>query len=199
MIAEKSAGRYLEEVSHYQLSDVIGEGADSIVRKAVTPFSPSRTFVCKIIPKAILVENEGFERFQISLQILQRLVHPGIVALHEVLKDPLHYFIVLEYCPGGALSSYLSEHKQIDIPETRQLFVQILEALKFVHDQGVAHRDIKPGNILLNSENQAKLSDFGVSAILDAHGLCTGAVGTPGFRSPECVSGKPYDGRKSDM
>jgi serine/threonine protein kinase len=199
MSGEKSAGKYLQEVSHYQLTDIVGEGGYSIVRKAVTPFCPGRTFACKIISKVHLVENDGFERFQTSLKVLQRLVHPRIVALHEILKDPMHYFIVLEFCPGGSLSSYLAEHKQIDVAEARRLFVQILEAVKFVHDQGVAHRDIKPGNILLNSENQAKLADFGVCAVLDPQGLCSHGVGTPGFRSPECLSGKPYDGRKSDM
>jgi serine/threonine protein kinase len=144
------------------------------------------------------VEHKGFERFQLSLQILQRLVHPGIVALHEVLKDSLYYYVILEYCPGS-LKSYIGDRKKLDLPVARQFFTEILEALDFVHNQGIAHRDLKPDNILLDESNHSKMNDFGFSVGVDKHGMCTGSVGTPGYTSPECLSGKPYDGRKSDV
>jgi serine/threonine protein kinase len=199
MIGKKSAARYLTDVAHYQFSDLLGEGTDSVVRKAVSSRDPSTVYAVKIIPKIILVEHKGFERFQLSLQILQRLSHPGIVALHEVLKDALYYYVVLEFCAGGSLREYVTDHKKVDLALARHFFVQILTALQYVHEQGVAHRDLKPENILLASPDQSKISDFGFAVFTDAHGLCTGSVGTPGFTSPECLSRKPYDGRKSDV
>jgi serine/threonine protein kinase len=199
MIGKKSTARYLQGVAHYQFTDILGEGTDSVVRKAISSENPSITYACKIIPKMNLVEHKGFERFQVSLQILQRLVHPGIVALHEVLKDGLYYYVVLEYCPGGSLTSHIGERKKLDLAVARTLFIEILEALQYVHEQGIAHRDLKPDNILFNEANHTKLNDFGFSVGVDSHGLCTGAVGTPGYMSPECLSGKPYNGRKSDV
>jgi serine/threonine protein kinase len=199
MIGKKSTARYLTGVAHYQFSDVLGEGTDSVVRKAVSSTDPSAVYAVKIIPKMMLIEHKGFERFQLSLQILQRLVHPGIVGLHEVLKDGLYYYVVLEFCSGGSLGEYVKGHKKLDVSEARHFFIEILDALRYVHDQGVAHRDLKPENILLDSAKRSKVNDFGFAVFPDARGLCTGCVGTPGFTSPECLSGKPYDGRKSDV
>jgi serine/threonine protein kinase len=198
MLGKKSAARYLKGVAHYQFTDVLGEGTDSVVRKAISTTENSKTYACKIIPKMILVEHRGFERFQFSLQILQRLVHPGIVALHEVLKCGLYYYVILEYC-SGSLTSYIGDRKKLDPSQARIFFVEILEALRYLHDQGIVHRDLKPDNILLNDENHTKMNDFGFSIGIDSKGLCTGVLGTPGYTSPECLSGRPYDGRKSDV
>jgi serine/threonine protein kinase len=199
MIGKKSAARYLKGVAHYQFSDILGEGTDSVVRKGISSTDPSAIWAVKIVPKIILVDQKGLERFQLSLEILQRLVHPGIVGLHEVLKDGLYYYVVLEFCSGGSLRSYIVSHKKLNLSEARSLFFQILTALQYVHDQGVAHRDLKPENILLDSANQTKINDFGFGRFGDARALCTGSVGTPGYTSPECLSGKPYDGLKSDV
>jgi serine/threonine protein kinase len=198
MNAKKSAARTLQRVEHYRFGDVLGEGTDSVVRLARSENDPSATFACKIIPKVLLVENKGFERFQLSLQILQHLQHPGIVRLHEVIKDALFYYVVLEYCPG-ALRRHISRRRKLELPEAKRLFIEILAAVAYVHSQNVAHRDLKPGNILLDDSSAAKVNDFGFAAILDNHGQCAGSVGTPGYASPECLYSKPYDGRKSDV
>jgi serine/threonine protein kinase len=198
-MAKRSSARYLPGIGLYKFQQgVLGEGIDAIVRKAVPESDPATVFVVKIVSLISLAENKRFDGFQQSLQILRRLSHPGIVRLREVLRDSLWNYVILEYCPNS-LRSYISERKKLEIPEARRLMIEILEALKYVHAQGVAHRDLKPENILLTAERAAKISDFGFAVVLDGKGLCTGSIGTPGYTSPECLSGKPYDGRKSDV
>jgi serine/threonine protein kinase len=84
-------------------------------------------------------------------------------------------------------------------PDAKHFIRQILEALGFVHSQGVCHRDLKPENILLDEFGRVKISDFGLSRFVRADGLVETPCGSPCYVSPECISGKPYDGRKSDL
>jgi serine/threonine protein kinase len=198
MKANKAAARTLSGVSHYRFSDELGEGADAVVRMATSEEHPGAVFACKIVPKPALLEGNGFERFQQSMEIIQELQHPGIVCLHEVLKDALFYYIVLEYYPG-ILGKFISRRNRLQLAEVRRIFLELLAALAYVHSHNIAHRDLNPDNVLLDEDLSPRLADFGCAARLDSKGLCTGTAGTPGFTSPECLGGKAYDGRKSDV
>jgi serine/threonine protein kinase len=83
--------------------------------------------------------------------------------------------------------------------EAKPYIRQILQALGFVHGHGVCHRDLKPENILLDAFGRVKISDFGLSRFVRADGLVDTPCGSPCYVSPECISGRPYDGRKSDL
>jgi serine/threonine protein kinase len=190
--------RGLSGVSHYRFSDEVGEGADSVVRLATSERQADAVFACRIIPKPALLDGDGFERFQHSVAVMQRLQHPGIARLHELLKDALFYYVVLEYYPG-TLGKHTSRRHRLPLADVRRVFLELLATLAYVHSQNIAHRDLKPDSVLLDDKLSPKLTDFGCAAQLDPKGLCAGAAGTPGFASPECLSGKAHDGRKSDV
>jgi serine/threonine protein kinase len=187
-----------DEVGQYKLLGTIGEGAFSVVRLAHDE-ERDMFYACKIIPRARLAMHNLEMRFECEIRINQQLHHPGVVQLIDLLKDDLHYYVIMEFCPGGELFGYivlsgrLTEHDAIIF--TRQ----ILESLEFVHSVGVCHRDLKPENILLDLEGHVKISDFGLSRFVTVDGLVSTPCGSPCYASPECISGKLYDGRKSDV
>ena len=146
-------------------------------------------------------EKEFRLRFQHEAQAAGRLHHPGIVAIFDVgeeseTKDP---YIVMEYVAGEALNRVLAREKKLALETALQLTEEVAEALDYAHGQGVTHRDIKPGNILVTRNGRAKIADFGIAKLNLAHFTLPGRVlGTPAYMAPEQLSGEGVDGR-SDL
>lgn len=187
-----------DSIGPYELRGVIGEGAFSIVRLACLP-DTDNFFACKIIPRSRLALHNLDVRFENEIRISQQLRHDNIVQLFDLLKDESFYYIIMEFCPNGELFQYIVSRNHLEEVEAQLFIRQILEALKYVHAMGVCHRDLKPENILLDQYGRVKISDFGLSRFVGANGLVDTPCGSPCYASPECVSGRSYDGRKSDI
>jgi serine/threonine protein kinase len=127
------------------------------------------------------------------------LHHPRIARLYDLFVDSLNYYILVEYCPRGALSGHIIASQRISEDRARVYFRDLLAAVQFMHRRGIAHRDIKPENILLDADGNVKLSDFGLSKSLGDERLTGTACGSPGYAAPELFSGRPYDPKKSDL
>ncbi|CAD6267107.1 unnamed protein product [Miscanthus lutarioriparius] len=130
---------------------------------------------------------------------MRRLHHPNVLRLHEVLATRARIYLVMELAPGGDLLSRLAALPRRRLPEhtARRIFVQLVAVLSYYHARGVAHRDIKPQNILLDGDGNLKVSDFGLSALPEDVRLHT-ACGTPAYAAPEVLRRKAYDGAKAD-
>jgi len=187
-----------ETIGPYKILGVIGEGAFSLVRLIIDN-ETGCYYACKIVPRTRLLQHNLEARFENEIRVNQQLHHEGIVTLYDLLKDDTYFYIVMEFCPNGELFRYIVQNGKLEEPQAQSIFLQILEALKYVHSQGICHRDLKPENILLDSFCSIKISDFGLSRFVGANGLVGTPCGSPCYASPECVSGKPYDGRKSDI
>lgn len=139
---------------------------------------------------------------------MRRLNHPNILKIHEVLATKSKIFLVMELAKGGDLFGKLSRRPDHRFPEplARKYFQQLVSALHYCHQNGVAHRDVKPQNLLLDEEGNIKVSDFGLSAVADAtiaskdRLMLQTACGTPAFAAPEIVgrTRNAYDGSKAD-
>ena len=140
-------------------------------------------------------------RFMNEAQAAGRLHHAGIVSIFDVGENPEDHnpYIVLEYVAGEALNKILAREKMLSLETALRLAEEVAEALHYAHTQGVVHRDIKPGNILVTEDGHPKIADFGIAKLNLAHFTLPGRVlGTPAYMAPEQLSGEGADGR-SDL
>ncbi len=187
----------------YEIVGELGRGAMGIVYKARDP-QIDRLVALKTVSlrgQEPEEEKEFLQRFMNEAQAAGRLHHAGIVAIFDVGKDPETYdpYIVLEYVAGEALNRILAREKKLPLEKALQFAEEVAVALDYAHSQGVVHRDIKPGNILVTESGHAKIADFGIAKLNLAHFTLPGRVlGTPAYMAPEQLSGEGVDGR-SDL
>jgi tRNA A-37 threonylcarbamoyl transferase component Bud32 len=187
----------------YEILGELGRGAMGVVYKARDP-QINRVVALKTIalrgqdPEA---EQEFRMRFLNEAQAAGRLHHPGIVAVFDLGEDGEtgDPYIVLEYVEGEALNRILARERKLSLERALQLTEEIAAALDYAHEQGVTHRDIKPGNILIRQDGRPKIADFGIAKLNLAQLTIPGRLmGTPAYMAPEQLSGFAADGR-SDL
>jgi len=192
-----------KQFGRYEIVGELGRGAMGIVYKARDP-QIDRLVALKTVPlhgQEPEEEKEFRRRFSNEAQAVGRLHHPGIVAVFDVGEEPTNNdpYIVLEYVAGEALNRKLAREKKLPLATALQFAEEIAEALDYAHAQGVVHRDVKPGNILITQDGHAKIADFGIAKLNLAHFTLPGKVlGTPAYMAPEQLSGEGADGR-SDL
>ncbi len=193
----------VKRFGRYEVVAELGRGAMGVVYKARDP-QIERIVAVKTVSLWGQEPDEEKEfrlRFMHEAQAAGRLHHPGIVAIFDVGENPENHdpYIVLEYVDGQPLNRILAREKKLSPAKALQLTEEIAEALDYAHGQGVTHRDIKPGNILVTQDGHAKISDFGIAKLNLAHFTVPGRVlGTPAYMAPEQLNGEGVDGR-SDL
>jgi serine/threonine protein kinase len=193
----------IKRLGRYEVVAELGRGAMGVVYQARDP-QIDRMVAVKTVSlwgQEPDEENEFRLRFMHEAQAAGRLHHPGIVAIFDVGENPENRnpFIVLEYVAGEALNRMLAREKKLPLETALRLAQEIAEALDYAHAQGVIHRDIKPGNILVTETGHAKIADFGIAKLNLAHFTLPGRVlGTPAYMAPEQLNGEGVDGR-SDL
>ena len=182
----------------YPLLGVIGRGSMGVLYRSVDPHI-KRAVALKTIRRDLLVEgdSENFSaRFRIEAQAAGGLAHPGIVSVYEYGEEEAYAYIAMEYIEGRSLRECFEQKVPFTVAQIVNMLSQLLEALQYAHDRGVWHRDIKPANILLMSNGQVKVTDFGIARIESSMLTQVGAImGTPGFIAPEMYLGDTFDNR----
>ncbi|KAL6623467.1 hypothetical protein ACP70R_033346 [Stipagrostis hirtigluma subsp. patula] len=187
----------------YELGRLLGRGTFAKVYLA-RPVAGGEPVAVKVIDKAEVMGTAGMApRVLREVTAMRRLRHPNVLRLHEVLATRARIYLVMELAPGGDLLSRLAALPRRRLPEhaARRVFVQLVAALAYCHARGVAHRDVKPQNVLLDGDGNLKVSDFGLSALPDSlrdDGRLHTACGTPAYAAPEVLRRKAYDGAKAD-
>ncbi|PKI65976.1 hypothetical protein CRG98_013642 [Punica granatum] len=147
------------------------------------------------------VKKEGLmEQIKREISVMRLVRHPNVVELKEVMATRGKIFFVMEYVRGGELFAKVAKGK-LKEDAARKYFQQLVSAVDFCHSRGVSHRDLKPENLLLDENEDLKVSDFGLSALpeqLRIDGLLHTQCGTPAYVAPEVLRKKGYDGAKAD-
>ena len=178
----------------YEIRQVLGKGKFGLVKLGIHRGS-GRKVAIKIINKK-LVTAIDVQQVKTEIDILKIAKHPNIIQLYDVFENENYIYIIMEYCAGGDLFSYI-EKRGFRLPETRaaEIIHKLSTAVFFLHEYGVVHRDLKPENILMtdNSSNaDIRLVDFGLGKIIGPGEMCTDPFGTFSYVAPEVLKEKPY-------
>ena len=190
-------GQIIKE--RYEITQLLGEGGMSFVYKAIDK-QLQRTVAIKTL-KPVYVEQEKFvERFKREAQTAANLNHPNIVQIFDwgIGDEP---FFVMEYIEGSTLTSIISKKRTLSISDILFIGAQVSSGLQAAHSQGLVHRDIKPGNIMITPEGKVKVTDFGIVSLQNEESdiTKTGSIlGTASYISPEQAQGKPVS-KESDL
>jgi serine/threonine protein kinase len=184
-------GQSFSSVDFYSIGKVLGEGAYGKVLHA-THIMTGQKVAVKTFEKAKLVDLVARKRVSREIRILKYLDHPNIVQLFEVIDQPQRRYIIMEFASGGDLCKYVRDCKRLSENESHRIFCQILSGLMHCHAKGIVHRDIKLDNILLDSNKNVKIVDFGFSVPFEQDQLLKKACGSPSYAAPEIVSRKQY-------
>ncbi|MFZ4813108.1 MAG: protein kinase domain-containing protein [Phototrophicaceae bacterium] len=184
----------------YEIVELIGKGGMATVYRAFQP-NVGRYVAVKVIHASIAGDDVSLERFQREARLVARLEHPHILPLYDF--DGIHEppYIVMRYLESGTLGDVL-ERGRLPLGEVVYMMNQICSALDYAHRNGVVHRDIKPNNIMVDSDGNAFVTDFGIARIADRSGGLTQtgfAVGTPAYMSPEQALGESDVDSRSDV
>ena len=186
MVGELIAGRY-------ELEKLVGSGGMSNVFRAHDRLL-ERTVALKILHEQFTRDDDYVERFRREARAVAKLAHPNIVTVIDRGEQDGRQFIVFEYVDGPNLKD-LTREGPLEAREAIELTLQVARALSFAHERGLVHRDVKPQNVLLNDDGQAKVTDFGIARSLDVQGVTqTGTVlGTSDYIAPEQARGQRVD------
>src|SRR4051812_46370188 len=182
--------------NRYELGEAIGHGGMADVYLAHDRLLDRRVAV-KVLSPQFASDPTNVERFRREAQAAAGLSHPHIVAVYDWGEEDGTSFIVMEYVPGQTLREILQTYGRLGPVDAARIAAEIADALSFAHVNGVVHRDVKPGNVLVTPQGQVKVTDFGIARAETSEPLTkTGAVlGTATYFSPEQAQGFSLDGR----
>lgn len=190
-------GVKLYEFGDYQLVEELARGGMGVVFRA-RQVSLNRTVALKLIAAGHLASAEQVRRFRTEAETAAGLDHPNIVPIYEVGERGGQHFFAMKLVEGGSLAQRLSGSRAGDTPPlpieaAARLLASIARTVHFAHQRGILHRDLKPGNILLDREGQPHITDFGLAKVLTEGADLTqtmAVLGTPHYMSPEQARGQ---------
>ncbi|XP_043704442.1 CBL-interacting protein kinase 18-like [Telopea speciosissima] len=187
-------------MKRYELGRLLGQGTFAKVYHARS-LKTGQSVAIKVIDKERILKVGLDEQIKREISVMRLVKHPNIVQLYEVMASKSKIYFVIEYAKGGELFNKVAKGK-LKEDVARKYFQQLISAVDFCHSRGVYHRDLKPENLLLDENENLKVSDFGLSALAESKrqdGLLHTTCGTPAYVAPEVINRKGYDGAKADV
>jgi len=198
----------VKKVGKYEIGKTLGEGTFGKVKYAINSETDERVAIKVLDKEKIQKQNMGAQ-IKREISIMKMVRNPHVVMLKEVLASRTKIFIVLELVTGGELFDKIVSEGRFNEDTARFYFRQLVSGVEYCHSQGVCHRDLKPENLLLDENEDLKISDFGLSALYDQSNLdetdqsraalLHTTCGTPNYVAPEVLADKGYDGRAADV
>ena len=186
--------------NRYKIEQILGRGGMGVVYKAVDS-QLDETVAIKTLPGDVMTRSpEDLERFKREIRLARKITHRNVLRTFDYGEAEGVYFISMEFVRGYTLSELLDEAPNRQMPSRAAVGIsrQICRGLHAAHEQGIIHRDIKPGNVLIDAKGEVKLMDFGIARMAEAPEAMTQAgliIGTPHYMSPEQIQGNQLDPR----
>ena len=180
----------------YRLESRIGSGGMSTVYRAQDE-TLERFVAIKVMNREVATDSDQLERFRREARAVARLSHPNIVHVIDAGEDEGRPYIVFEYIEGETLKDRIRRLGRLEIPEAVAYCIEIARALSAAHAHQIVHRDVKPQNVLIDTEGTAKVTDFGIARTLEEEGLTDDGrvLGTTDYVAPEQALGQPVSGQ----
>ncbi|XP_021776139.1 CBL-interacting serine/threonine-protein kinase 25-like [Chenopodium quinoa] len=184
----------------YEVGRLLGQGTFAKVYYGKND-ATNENVAIKVISKEQVRKAGMVEAIEREISVMRLVRHPNVVGLKEVLATKGRIYFIMEYVKGGELFSKIAKGR-LKEEYARKYFQQLISAIDYCHSRGVSHRDLKPENLLLDENENLKVTDFGLSALpehLRHDGLLHTQCGTPAYVAPEVLTKKGYDGAKADI
>ena len=182
-------------LGEYEILSELGRGGMATVFLA-HDISLDRKVAIKVMAPHLL-EGEGMaERFKLEARTAAQLSHPHIIPIYAVKETESTLFFVMKFVEGKPLDDIIKKMGELPIPMVKDILTKVGSALGYAHRRGVVHRDVKPGNVMIDEEGTPIVTDFGIAKVAEAKGLTmTGTtIGTPAYMSPEQCEAKEVTG-----
>ncbi len=184
------AAELLGELGDYELLEEVGRGGQGVVFRARQK-SLNRTVALKVISLGQWASKAHLRRFRLEAEAAAKLEHPGIVPIHEVGERDGSCYFSMKFVEGGQLDE-VARRAPLPIRHTVELMAKVARTVHYAHEHGILHRDIKPGNILLDAKGEPHLTDFGLARLVESESSVTqtlDVLGTPSYMAPEQAVG----------
>ncbi|KAL8215156.1 hypothetical protein R6Q57_004605 [Mikania cordata] len=188
-------------MERYELGRLLGQGTFAKVYYARN-LTTGQSVAIKVIDKEKVLRVGLTNQIKREISVMKRVRHPNILQLYEVMATKTKIYFALEYAKGGELFDKIANAGKLKEQIAHKYFQQLINAVDFCHSRGVYHRDLKPENLLLDENENLKVSDFGLSALAESKhqdGLLHTTCGTPAYVAPEVITRRGYDGDKADV
>jgi serine/threonine protein kinase/Flp pilus assembly protein TadD len=192
-------------LGNYKILEKLGAGGQGTVYKAIDS-KLGRTVVIKVLPEELLAKPANVKRFEREARLASSLDHPNICTIFDLNEIDGVHFIAMQYIPGRNVRQ-LVNGKPLQLESALSIAIQVADALTAAHAQGIIHRDVKAGNVMVSSKGEAKVLDFGLAKLLDDDAARTSGIhhteitevgipyGTATYAAPEQARGDRVDSR----
>ncbi|MCC7010206.1 MAG: serine/threonine protein kinase [Acidobacteria bacterium] len=183
------------KIGRYEILELVGRGGMGVLYRAHDPML-ERDVALKMMLVDFTNDPAARGRFEREAKAVARLQHRNVVTIHELGDAEGAPYIVMEFLSGKDLDALLRSDQPLSLAQKLDIAAQVCDGLAYAHEQGIVHRDIKPGNIRVLEDGTVKILDFGIAKFAVGSATQTGSIlGTPSYMSPEQIMGQPVDGR----